>query len=309
MAFIITSHKLSAETTLDFFRGLIFFSNYYFIYKFTQSYKILEINVNNTLFTGKFFLHLPSVDSTNNYAKELIAKRSPIDGTVILADEQYAGRGQVGNTWHSEAKQNLTFSIIFQTSFLRATEQFWLNIAVSLGICDAVNSYLSGFGKLNSSSTALTATIKWPNDILIGTKKIAGILIENTIQGNFLKHSIIGIGINVNQTHFEDMNKITSMQLATGNRLQRDVFFKELLLHIEHYFMLLKSKKLKRLKSEYVMKLYNYQKIGQYKKGDLRFEGKIIDVEQSGVLVMEIFENNTIRAVEKFMFKEIEFLR
>jgi BirA family biotin operon repressor/biotin-[acetyl-CoA-carboxylase] ligase len=269
----------------------------------------LEINVNNTLFTGKFFLHLPSVDSTNNYAKELIAKSSPIDGTVILADEQYAGRGQMGNTWHSEAKKNLTFSIIFHTSFLQATEQFWLNIAISLGICTVVNKYISVNSESNLAEQSFTATIKWPNDIFVGNKKIAGILIENTIQGIFLKNSIIGIGINVNQTDFEEMNKIISMQLTTGNELQRDDFFKDILLHIEQYFMLLKSKKLERLKSEYLMNLYNYQKTAFYKKGDLLFEGKIIDVEQSGLLVMELFENNAMRKIEKFMFKEIEFLR
>ncbi len=269
----------------------------------------MEINVNNTLFTGKFLKHLPSIDSTNNYAKEWIAKNSPIDGTVILADEQFAGRGQMGNTWYAEAHKNLTFSIIYQTSFLRATEQFLLNIAVSLGIWKTVDKYLQATNNVNTIKQALTATIKWPNDIFVGNKKIAGILIENTIQGNFLKNSIIGIGLNLNQTDFEEMDKITSMQLTTGNELQREEFFKDVLLHIERYFLLLKSKKLAQLKSEYIARLYNYQKVASYKKGDLQFEGKIIDVEQSGLLVMEILDNSITCKIEKFMFKEIELLR
>ena len=136
----------------------------------------MEIKVNNTFFTGKFLLHLPSVDSTNNYAKNYIAKSSPIDGTVILADEQFAGRGQSGNIWLSEAGKNLTFSIIYQTSFLLATEQFYLNMAISLGISAALASILL-------PDSDLSVKIKWPNDIYVQNKKIAGILIENTISG------------------------------------------------------------------------------------------------------------------------------
>jgi BirA family biotin operon repressor/biotin-[acetyl-CoA-carboxylase] ligase len=73
----------------------------------------LEIIISNTLFTGKVLEHLPKVDSTNNYAKQMLAKSSPIDGTVILADEQFAGRGQTGNIWQSECNKNLTFSVLF----------------------------------------------------------------------------------------------------------------------------------------------------------------------------------------------------
>ncbi|HPH88516.1 MAG TPA: biotin--[acetyl-CoA-carboxylase] ligase, partial [Chitinophagales bacterium] len=149
-------------------------------------------------------MHLPSVDSTNTYAKSLIAKSSPIDGTVILADEQFAGRGQSGNVWQSEAGKNLTFSIIYQTSFLLATEQFYLNMAVSLGIWSMVNSKLSieKNKELTIHDSRFTTKIKWPNDIYVNNQKIAGILIENTISGMHLKHSVIGVGLNVNQEQF-----------------------------------------------------------------------------------------------------------
>ena len=143
--------------------------------------------MNNSFFTGKFLIHLPSVGSTNDYAKSYMAITSPIDGTVILADEQLAGRGQSGNSWISQSNENLTFSLIYHTSFLNATEQFYLNMAVCLGIWSMVNRH-----------EEKDITIKWPNDIYVKDKKIAGILIENTISGMQLKYSVIGIGLNVN---------------------------------------------------------------------------------------------------------------
>jgi BirA family biotin operon repressor/biotin-[acetyl-CoA-carboxylase] ligase len=184
----------------------------------------LEIKVNNTFFTGKFLIHLPSIDSTNNYAKEYIAKSSPIDGTVILADEQYAGRGQTGNVWLSEPNKNLTFSLIYHTSFLLATEQFYLNMAVSLGIWSTVSNQLS------------TVKIKWPNDIYVNHQKIAGILIENTISGMYLKYSVIGIGLNVNQDTFPTDVPATSLKCLTGQELDRQSVLNKLLNAVEGYF-------------------------------------------------------------------------
>lgn len=253
----------------------------------------------NTQIIGQNLVYFARLDSTNHLAMEMYKHQLIENGTVIYTDEQTNGRGQLQREWQSAPYENLLFSLLLQPVTNTITNPFTLNKCIALALCLSLKDQ---FPNENVS-------IKWPNDLMINNKKIAGILIENTIQGIFLKNSIIGIGINVNQTDFEEMNKIISMQLTTGNELQRDDFFKDILLHIEQYFMLLKSKKLERLKSEYLMNLYNYQKTAFYKKGDLLFEGKIIDVEQSGLLVMELFENNAMRKIEKFMFKEIEFLR
>ncbi|MEN9447213.1 MAG: hypothetical protein RJA25_503 [Bacteroidota bacterium] len=254
----------------------------------------MELKVHNTFFTGRFLIHLPSVDSTNNFAKEHISNSSPIDGTVILADEQFAGRGQIGNTWQVEPNKNLTFSIIYNTSFLKASEQFYLNIAISLGIRVALNTVLD-----NNFEIA----IKWPNDILVDRKKISGVLIENTISGNFLKNSIIGIGINVNQTIFSNAPNACSLAQLTGREVDRNTVFEKILMSIEKYFLRLRERKFEQLKAMYLENLFQYNISAKYQQQHLPFEGKIIDIEASGVLVIK--SGNEIR---KFNFKEVEFL-
>ena len=265
----------------------------------------MEIIISNTLFTGKVLEHLPKVDSTNNYAKQMLAKSSPIDGTVILADEQFAGRGQTGNIWQSEAHKNLTFSIIYQTSFLKATEQFWLNMAISLGIKNAVCSLLSMQHDDNCllPTKKLPAKIKWPNDIYVENQKIAGILIENTIVGMHLKYSVIGIGLNVNQQHFSDTINATSLSLILGKEMNKSDVLNKILASIEKYFLLLKERKFERLKSEYLENLFRYGVFSKFKKEDEIFDGKIVDVDEFGNLVVE-----TKNSTEKFGFKEIGFV-
>lgn len=236
------------------------------------------------------------MDSTNNYAKEYLAKSSPIDGTVILADEQFAGRGQTGTIWLSDANKNLTFSIIYQTSFLRATEQFWLNMAISLGISSAIHSIIQQF---NNS----TIKIKWPNDIYINDKKVAGILIENTISGMHLKYSVIGIGLNVNQDDFPKDINATSLKLILGNEADKNKILEAILISIEKYFLLLKERKFERLKKEYIENLYRYNIVSKFKKEEVIFEGKITDIDEIGNLILE-----TSTGIQKFGFKEIRFL-
>ncbi len=265
----------------------------------------MEIKVNNTFFTGKFLLHLPSVDSTNNYAKDFLAKSSPIDGTVILADEQVAGRGQSGTIWLADANKNLTFSIIYHTSFLRATEQFYLNMAVSLGIWSMVDSQWSAEDKFKLSTIDYrpSTKIKWPNDIYADDKKIAGILIENTISGMNLKYSVIGIGLNVNQENFPKEINATSFKTLLGKDADKNILLDTVLASIEKYFLLLKERKFDRLKKEYIENLFRYNIVSKYKKGEEIFEGSIINIDEIGNLMLE-----TTAGIQKFGFKEISFL-
>lgn len=265
----------------------------------------MEIKVNNTFFTGKFLIHLPSIDSTNNYAKEYLSKSSPIDGTVILADEQYAGRGQSGNQWLSEPNSNLTFSLIYHTSFLLATEQFYLNMAVSLGIWAAVNSQCTMDRRAPATDVRqVSVKIKWPNDIFVNDNKIAGILIENTISGMQLKYSVIGIGINVNQVIFPEGLHATSLRSLSGREEDMQLVLNKLLASVEKYFLLLKERKFERLKNEYIENLYRYQIHSTFEKEKLLFEGSIIGIEDTGRLLVE-----TAEGIQKFGFKEISFVR
>ena len=156
---------------------------------------------------------LGSTDSTNEEAKRNI---SDIDNlSVLSALEQTAGRGQRGNTWHSAPGENLLFSIVLKyekegmhshcMNPVRACDQFVISETAALAVID----FLSGYG--------IRAKIKWPNDIYVGDKKICGILVEHSIRGEWLSHSIIGIGLNINQRNFNvNLLNPTSISLQTG---------------------------------------------------------------------------------------------
>ena len=148
------------------------------------------------------------VDSTNEEVKRHI---SDIDNlSVLSAFEQTSGRGQRGNTWSSKAGENLLFSIVVKFGQdgiepLQAYDQFVISEIAALSVVDllAIND--------------IEARVKWPNDIYAGTEKICGILIENSLSGSELSHSIIGIGLNVNQTEFDPtLPNPTSMQIISG---------------------------------------------------------------------------------------------
>ena len=263
----------------------------------------MEIIINNTFFTGKFLIHLPSVDSTNTYAKEHLSKSTPIDGTVILADEQYAGRGQAGNIWQSTPDENLTFSIIYKTDFLPAAAQFGLNMAISLGISTAVAEIIGQQGRQH-----MNVSIKWPNDIYIDDKKVSGILIENTISGMYLKHSIIGIGLNVNQQDFAELTRATSLRRELDKSMERISVLKEVLAAIERYFFLLKEGKTTLLKSAYISHLYRYNEMAAFKKDHLSLQGCIKDVSPTGLLIMDVMQEDGSLQEMQFAFKEIAFL-
>ena len=143
-----------------------------------------------------------SLDSTNNVALSHLPDIP--SGTVIAAREQTAGRGQRGNTWFTEPGKNLTFSVVLKPSGLEAGEAHLLNYLASV----AVAEFLEGYG--------VSCSIKWPNDIYLGRKKICGILVENSLSGSKVAASVIGIGININQTEFPQLANATSLSLATG---------------------------------------------------------------------------------------------
>ena len=145
---------------------------------------------------------LQSVDSTNEEAKRHI---SDIDNlSVLSALEQTAGRGQRGNTWTSNAGENLMFSIVLKSPALMAEDHFALNEIAAL----SVSEFLSTYG--------IKAQIKWPNDIYVGNKKVCGMLIENSLRGEWIADSIIGIGLNVNQRNFDvTLPNPTSMALCS----------------------------------------------------------------------------------------------
>ncbi|UKT63442.1 biotin--[acetyl-CoA-carboxylase] ligase [Pedobacter mucosus] len=255
----------------------------------------MQNNTFSTLFVGQNFIKLKEVDSTNNYLKNLVSKSEPLaEGTVIMADNQIAGRGQQDSIWETQPGKNISASVLLKPSFLPLNKQFYLNIAISLAINDALSYFIPSGMK-----------IKWPNDIYYGNKKMGGILIENTLTGYAIKTAVVGIGLNVNQAIFADNLK----QKATSviQILQKETDLKDIMAlifsYMEKYYLILKSGKYVSLQNEYLKRLYNYGVKALYNYNGEIFEGTITGVEDGGKLVVETNEGK-----KSFNFKEIEFI-
>jgi BirA family transcriptional regulator, biotin operon repressor / biotin---[acetyl-CoA-carboxylase] ligase len=248
----------------------------------------------NTLFTGKTLKYLPTCHSTNDIASQMIQSEDNVfEGTVIITDNQTAGRGQRGNTWEANGGQNLTFSLILKPNFLKASDQFQLNVAISMGVFDFLNDFIDG-----------GLSVKWSNDIYFENKKMGGILIENTLQGYNIGYSIIGIGLNINQIEFQN-TKATSLRNITGNPQQYDLseILKNLLENIEKNYFKIKNNDYELLKIRYLNNLYRFQEWHYFRKNGQQFLGQIIGIDETGKLGIE-----TEGMVLYFDFKEVEFV-
>jgi BirA family transcriptional regulator, biotin operon repressor / biotin---[acetyl-CoA-carboxylase] ligase len=245
------------------------------------------------LFIGATLIELDSIDSTNNYAKELIRNANPVEGTIVFAHEQFSGRGQTGTSWTSEKNRNLTLSIILYPRFLEAEKQFFLNMAVSLGVKDFCETVLDKEIK-----------IKWPNDIYYLDRKLGGILIENTINGNKLSSSVIGIGININQQEFSaEIPNATSFSLITKQEYQLNSLIEQLAGFIEKYYLQLRQLHFNFLDKAYMESLYRYNQTFELKKGEQVFKGEINGVTKEGKLII-----HSKGKEQRFAFKEVEYL-
>lgn len=246
----------------------------------------------NTQIIGKKIIYLPTCHSTNDIASEVAPQME--EGAVVITYHQTQGRGQRGNAWEAEAGANLTFSLILKPSFLPVHQQFYLNIAVTLAIIDALYTFLPD-DKLK---------IKWSNDIYYTNAKLGGILIENTLEGENIKNAIVGMGLNINQTQFHHAKAI-----SLKNILQKDFFLPEVLEKIleclEIRYLALKDKKFQLLKQSYLSQLYWYKETHLFhNNAGNEFTGEIIDIQDNGRLVIQADGE-----IHFFNFKEIIFVK
>lgn len=234
---------------------------------------------------GKNHLHFANIDSTNDYASVLLSKSNPIDGTVISAGYQSNGHGQFDRKWASLPNENLLLSVILYPNFIRAEHQFYLSISIALGILDYLKNY-----NVNSK-------IKWPNDIYVDNYKISGILIKNAIQGSNLSHSIVGIGINLNQMTFdENLPNPSSLSMLTGRHFDTSQELIKLNDALSQRYNELKSLPLLHLKKEYEQFLYQKHetitlfKDGKEEKAIIRgiSDGGKLEVELENGLIMSL---------------------
>ncbi len=245
----------------------------------------------NTLFTGKNLIYVPECHSTNTLALELALKPAFNEGSVIITDNQIAGRGQRGNTWEAAVGKNLTFSIVLKPVFLAIRDQFFLNIFTSLAVYDFLRI-----------AANVMASIKWPNDILVDGKKICGILIENQIRSSQVSISVVGVGININQSEF-NLNTATSLAAIKGEQFLLQVMLDCFLESFEARYLQLRQGNLAALKEEYLQQLYWRDQNRLFTSNGISFQGKITGIDEIGKLIVETENGKSV-----FDIKEISFV-
>lgn len=246
----------------------------------------------NTLFLGKQLVFVPECHSTNTLGLQLGQNQSTVEGTIIITNNQTAGRGQRGNSWESAPVMNLTFSVILKPGFLAVRDQFYLTIVVSLAVRDFLLKNIMN----------VPIAIKWPNDILVYQKKICGILIENLIQGAAFTITVAGIGLNINQTQFQTPAAI-SIKSITGKEKPIEAALHELLECLEKRYLQLRHQQYAQLKEEYLSNLFWKNEYRKFSAHEMTFEGSIKNVDENGRLVIE-----TKEGLSSFGIKEIQFV-
>lgn len=239
-------------------------------------------------------IKLDATASTNAYLRTMLTSCDLENFTTIVTENQFAGQGQRGTTWVSEAGSNLTFSVLVKSEVETMQRIFDLNVMVALAVATTLKKIAS-----------LPFFIKWPNDILSANKKISGILIENSIKSNGEIYSIVGIGINVNQKQFATMSKASSLALLTGKSWDKEILLHELLDALKVGYEALQEGEVLSVWEGYAAHLYRKDRVSAFElPNGTRFNGIIKAVTAYGKLVVDI-EN---QGETEFGLKEIQLL-
>ena len=249
----------------------------------------------------KTFIVLKKTASTNAYLLEMAEDERV--GTVVVAHEQTAGKGMGANSWESEPGMNLTFSMGVDMSFMKAADQFLLSQAVPLGLLDVLGPMLKA-RDVATRSEALT--VKWPNDLYFGSRKLCGILINSTIHGMDMGVSVIGIGLNVNQMQFQDWpTHPISMRMVLGEEVALEPLMHRLVEAIELRIGQLRSPQgIEIIKKAYLDGLYRYHTWADYEVNGKKTRLFITGIDQFGRL--ETLDESGAKFV--YDIKEIKFI-
>ena len=230
----------------------------------------------NHQYIGNHTIRLDSVDSTNNYAAKLLNQTKIPFGTVILAQFQYDGKGQRGSQWRGEAGENLTFSILIDGSQLKSTPFFLLSKCVAISIKNLIEQF-----------TNKSVSLKWPNDVYVDKKKIAGILIENQWKGSNLYASIVGVGINVNQIKFSDELNATSLKLLSNQHHDLEDLLSQFCESFNWFYHLLLDGQFQKINMDYQSALFSLNKKCQFLIENKLEDVFIREVNNDGLIKLE----------------------
>lgn len=239
-------------------------------------------------------IKLDAIGSTNTYLKELLMVSNLSNLTVVTAERQLQGRGQRGTKWVSEQGSGLSFSVLVKDSLSNVSQIFDLNILVALSVLQGIKKHCN-----------LSLAIKWPNDILADNKKIAGILIENSIKSSTEIVSIVGIGINVNQKNFDDLPQASSLRLLCEQDFDKEILLQSVLESLRFNLEELQKGNTKNLWELYHDYLYQKDQLTQFELPDKsQVRGYIVGVSSNGLLIVELEHGGT----HHFGLKEIKMI-
>lgn len=239
-------------------------------------------------------IKLHTIESTNDFLKQLSASTNVEDFTVVIAENQTKGKGQMGAVWESKAGENLTFSVYLNTSFLAPEKHFMLNVITSLSLQTTLRKFLIPDVK-----------IKWPNDILSANQKVCGILIESNLKNRVLDHVIIGVGLNVNQLNFNPEFKASSLKSISGIHYDLDEILASIIQELKFFLYILKRDKVEELRKLYGDLLFRKNKPSTFlnAEGEM-FLGFIKDVSNQGKLQI-LLEDEILK---EFDIKQVKLL-
>ncbi len=242
---------------------------------------------------NRHIIKFDEIESTNSYLKKLVREKHIEEGTIIIADFQTGGRGQMGNSWFSSKYKNLLFSLVIYPYKVKANEQFIISRIVSLAIKKLLEQFTGNI------------SIKWPNDIYWNNKKIAGILIENDLLGDSIDNSVIGIGLNINEKEFPDElpNPVSLFQI-TGKEYDREVLLDIFITEFSKLYSEMQKSGFGNIENEYMTNLYRKDNYYWFEDANGRFKAKIEDVLPSGHLILSDINSNI---GIKYSFKEVKF--
>lgn len=244
---------------------------------------------------GNNIIRLKETDSTNRFALNLINEKRPAEGTLIIASNQTHGKGLETNTWESEPGKNLTFTIILYPGFLPIDKQFELNKVIALGVCDFIRQKVPD----------QKVSIKWPNDIYIGDRKTAGILIQNSIIGNRFDYVIAGIGMNINQENFSPalVNPV-SIKNFTKKEYLLDEELNSVSLALNFRYTQFLRKEFETIDDNYLQALYRYREWHNFElEGRIR-EARITGISGYGHLILAARDET----IHECGLKEVRFI-
>jgi BirA family biotin operon repressor/biotin-[acetyl-CoA-carboxylase] ligase len=238
-------------------------------------------------------IDLEETDSTNREIRARAEAGELMNESAVMAAFQTAGRGQSGTSWESEAGRNLMCSLLYYPGHLPAAQSFVIAEMTALSVKRILDRHV------------LAVTVKWPNDIYWKSRKVAGILIENDLDGNRVIRSIIGIGLNLNQTTFRsDAPNPMSLSQITGLGYDPKDMLQQLRVEFHQFVGRLESDGQERIHREYVEAQYRNDGFYPYEDAGGRFEARLREIEPSGHLLLERRDG----AVSRYAFREVRYI-